>query len=64
MAADKQDEQVVVEALDSKGRREDTPKSAALSRRQSLSAYFTIAAAAFGLIRYVVVIIFSNFRIK
>lgn len=54
----------MVEALDSKGRREDTPKSAALSRRQSLSAYFTIAAAAFGLIRYVVVNIFSNFRIK
>lgn len=49
--ADKQD--VVVATLDAKGtsgKGAESPEPLALSSRQSISAYFTIAAAAFGLI--------------
>ena len=55
--ADKQD--VVVATLDAKGTKgqiTEAPEPAALSSKQSLSAYFTIAAAAFGLIRCVLFI--------
>lgn len=49
---------VVLNTLDAGGRQARSQKAAAsapLSTRQSLSAYFTIAAAAFGLIRYALI---------
>ena len=42
---------VVLDTLEADGRRGQAPPP--LTRKQTLSAYFTIAAAAFGLIRYV-----------
>ena len=45
----------VVETLDSKGKhgREVATTVPVMSRKQTISAYFTVAAAAFGLIRCV-----------
>lgn len=47
--------EAVVETLDSKGKhgREIATTTPTMTRKQKLSAYFTIAAAAFGLIRCV-----------
>lgn len=48
--------EIAVATLDSEDRQVkmlQASSSAAIGRRQTLSAYFTIAAAAFGLIRYV-----------
>ena len=52
--SDDNDERVLVQTLDSGERHSDGARRTAmlkLSRKAQLSAYFTIAAAAFGLIR-------------
>ena len=46
-------DQVVLSTLDARGERGHAVQPATLSRKQAISAYFTIAAAAFGLIRCV-----------
>lgn len=52
--SDDNDARVLVQTLDSEERRSDGARRATIvkfSRKAQLSAYFTIAAAAFGLIR-------------
>ena len=56
---EKQQPGVVLNTLDAKGHHggQSVQAQPALSRRQAISAYFTIAAAAFGLIRCVAMLL-------